>query len=339
MNDESESQQESESQHASEFPHESDLFQPPAVLNDTDAVAAVLGGGGSRGLAHLGVIHRLATMRLDLRRVVGVSIGSLMAGLLASTRDVRDAESLARDYLASPDYARLQRQVLRVAGASTRDLTNRPSLTAKIRRLMAARSALVSAVRQPALLPESVPRRIVDALIPDVQIEDLRLPLAIVMVDLKSGRRIVQREGSLREAVLASMSIPGVFPPLQRGDQLLADIGVYDAVPCDVARGWMPADEKLIAVDVSRATPSMARCRNAFESVLRFQELAEQRIRMQQLSLADIVVRPECGIVPWFDFGEAEKLIAAGHAAAWQTPAESMQCNLGDGLGKVVTTG
>ncbi|WP_218933427.1 patatin-like phospholipase family protein [Rubripirellula lacrimiformis] len=285
----------------------------------------LLGGGGARGLAHLGAMRAIGESGIHVERIIGVSMGALMASLFAVHRNVDMAEAESRRFLNSPACDRLQRQVLGVA-CDPESETSRPrgNRRGKLRNFMWVQTLLFRAARQPSILPDSVLRCIIDNLLPDVGIEDLSTPLHLLAVDVQTGQRVCLSRGSLREAVRCSMSIPGVFPAVNRGTAQLADLGVYDAVPCDLARqiisqngaGDGSKTSRLIVVDVGRSTSSFPNCRTAIESVLRFQELAEQQMRDFQLASADLVIRPQFGSTPWFDFSLPDRLIESGYSAA-----------------------
>lgn len=277
----------------------------------------MLGGGGARGLAHLGAMRAIGHSGIGVGRMVGVSMGALMAALCAVERDVERAEALARDFLESSRYRTLQQRVVgAAAGASARDDESNARWLRRWTRLFWAQKAIGRAARSESLLPSTLLDAITEELLPDIQIEDLRTPLHLIAVDLRTGERVVMDKGPLRRAVVASMSIPGVFPSVEFDGRQLSDLGVYDAVPCDLARDFMGDFGELIVIDVSPTESTHKECKTALQSVLRFQELAEERIRTHQMALADLVVRPELGSVAWFDFTNPDPLIQAGYDAA-----------------------
>ncbi|MFU7560202.1 patatin-like phospholipase family protein [Roseiconus sp. JC912] len=276
----------------------------------------MLGGGGARGLAHLGAVRAIGHSGTGIGRLVGVSMGALMAALIAAERDVERAETIAREFLVSDRYRTLQKTVLDAAvGTHGKDETNDRWLR-RWRSVFWVQKAIARAARTESLLPSTLLEIITEELLPDINIEDLRLPLHLIAVDLKTGERISMSEGPLRQAVRASMSIPGVFPAVEIEGRRLSDVGVYDAVPCDMAIELMQNQGELFVVDVSPTESANAGCKTAIQSIMRFQELAESRIREQQLRLADLVIRPQVGSVAWFDFTNPDPLIQAGYDAA-----------------------
>ncbi|WP_372716889.1 patatin-like phospholipase family protein [Novipirellula sp.] len=277
----------------------------------------ILGGGGARGLSHLGAMKAIGESGIAVSSLIGVSMGALMASLCSYERNIDEATASALRFLTSPSYRRLQAKVMRASqGSAGRCETNRWS-TRLVRGIL-THQFLARVVRSPSLLPANFLDAVIDPLIPDVDIRDLPVPLHLVAVDLVTGRRVVLSSGSLRTAVRASMSIPGIFPAVPWEDQLLSDIGVYDAVPCGVVNELdHPSHDarSIIAVDVGRAMDRNVQCRSGLDAILRFQELAEQQIRQQSLQAADVVIRPEVQHLSWFDFTSPEPIIQAGYDA------------------------
>ena len=255
----------------------------------------VLGGGGARGLAHLGAIQAICERGIEIERIVGVSIGALAGAMCGTGADIRDVQRDAIELLTSTSFRRHQAQFLGAAGGERASANGKRDLTGsrwyrRVKRIVAARKKIVSVARGSSALPAKVLRDLVDSLVPDVQVEDLRVPLCVVAVDLLSGKRIVIDSGSLREAVQASASIPGVFPAVRREGMLLCDVGVIDSLPTSVARSY--GADLTVAVDVGQKPRQLARCESALDVILRMQSIAEQELRRGSIQGADIVLRP-----------------------------------------------
>lgn len=166
-------------------------------------LALVLGGGGARGNAHIGVLRVLEAEGYHIRAVAGTSAGGLVAVFYAAG--------------FSPDaIERLFSQV------NQEDLYGR------------------SPQDGPALLGLAGAERWLRQQLGDRTFADLRLPCAVTAVDLNSRREIVIGEGSVVDALLATIAVPGIFPPRQMGDMRLVDGGVLNPVPVSVARMLAP---------------------------------------------------------------------------------------------------
>jgi len=175
------------------------------------AVGLVLGGGGARGFAHIGVIRALEELGIPIDRVGGTSMGAIIAGL----------------YAQGSQSAEIQRRCSPYAGAQL-------DLTLPLVSLAAGKK--IGAQFQ--------------ALFGEHDIEDLWIPFFAISTNLTRAEQMVHRSGRLGSVIRASMSLPGIFPPAQQGNELLVDGGLINNVPADVMRETGRAS--VIAVDVSQ---------------------------------------------------------------------------------------
>lgn len=179
-------------------------------------IGIALGGGAARGWAHIGVLKELADMGIRPDIMAGTSIGALVGA--ASLVDQLDALEDWVCRLARLDILRLMDARLSGGGFMRGD------------RLMQALSKYVE----------------------DCNIEDLPIPFAVVATDLDTGHEVWLREGSLQDAVRASIALPGLFSPVRLNDRWLLDGGLVNPVPVSVCRA-MGADI-IIAVNLTRNT-------------------------------------------------------------------------------------
>ena len=164
------------------------------------AVGLVLGGGGARGLAHIGVIRALEEAGIAIDRVGGTSIGAIIAGQLALGWDSARMQSESRRLL--------------VEAGSLNDFTLPMMALLRGRRYI----------------------RMLDTLFGDRRIEDALLPYFCVSTNLTSGDSVVHSSGRFRKWVAASMAIPGLGPPVFHGREILVDGGLLNVLPVDVMR-------------------------------------------------------------------------------------------------------
>ncbi len=283
----------------------------------TSAVVA-LGGGGARGLAHIGVMQAIGECGIHTERIVGVSMGSLVGAMCAVEPDIQKVQAKTIEFLHSPVFIKKQQQLFgsSPSHASTEDL-GMFAWYDRMKQVISAHRRFNRVVTAESLMPKTLMWEAIEHLLPDVDLKDLPTPLSVVCVDLLSGHRIVLESGSLRDAVHASTAIPGFFPPVKWGDMLLCDIGVFDSLPNTIARSY--GSEMTIGVDVGQERTTITQCNTAMEVMMRMQDIGEQLLRRHVRHTADIVIRPNVGHVPWFDFRNPEVLIDAGRHAAHET--------------------
>ena len=173
-------------------------------------ITLALGGGGAKGNSHIGVIRRLEKEGYQIRSVAGTSFGGLVAILYASGLTPNEIEEI----FTSTDQGSLY----------VRDSNDGPSL-----------------------LGLSGVRKLLDSVLGDKTFDDLKIPCAVTAVDTKTGSEVVISEGFLRDGVLATIALPGVFPPHRLNDWELMDGGVLNPVPVSVARMLSP-DLPIVAV-------------------------------------------------------------------------------------------
>ncbi len=276
-------------------------------------ISLALGGGGARGLAHLGVIAGLEEAGFHIGRVVGVSIGSLAGALYAFEPDIHQVHRRVTAYLSSREFQHYQQRLHASQSSRGTPFGKSPAWWTRLSSLVRANYVCQRVLLQPSILPGDVLRHAVDTLLPDADIAEARVPLSVVAIDLLEGGPVILESGSVREAVRASASIPGVFPPVELAGRLLCDIGVLNSLPILATRKYPSGC--VVAVDVSSSLKPLANCLTAVDVLLRTNDIGENLFRRHVFDIADFVIRPDVGSVPWFDFSASAKLVECGHAA------------------------
>lgn len=293
------------------------LSEPWSNPKTTVAPRAVvaLGGGGARGIAHLGVMKAIGESEVTTERIVGVSMGALVGAMCAVDTDADSAAAKAIQLLRSPVFQLKQEILMGTAPPTDRERTGGIfSWYDRLKGYVSAHRKLTRSVTQASLLSASPLVESIHALIPDIDIAETKIPLSIVAVDLLSGHRVVLENGPLRLAVQASMAIPGIFPPVQYGNMLLSDIGVIESVPTLIAKSY--ASDLTIAVDVGQDNTPVNDCTTALDVMMRVDDVCERLMRRDAMRFAELVIRPRVGGFAWFDFSKPETLIEAGLQAA-----------------------
>lgn len=299
-------------------------------------IGLALGGGGVRGLSHIGVLNILEQEGIDIDLIVGTSAGSLIGGAYAGGQSPREIQTKIDKYLKSPEF---DKSSLKAIGLSF-SAAPKSSLQ-KAQSFLMNRYYLARAFFRPSVLPADDFKSLIDYLLPDIDIRDARIPFHAVATDLITGKEVVISKGSLREAVLASASVPGAVEPVRRGDKLLADGGITSSVPVRAARE-LGADI-VIAVMVGRALPVATQkdVDTATEIIYRAGEITSNRLEEAELAGADIVIRPEVGDLHWADFVRSGDLVKKGENACRESleniTASLRKANAAPSLGKRIT--
>jgi NTE family protein len=166
---------------------------------------------------------------------------------------------------------------------------------------------------KPGILANEDFQATINYFIPDIQIEETRIPFRAVATDLMSGEEVAFSKGPLRQAVMASCAVPGAIAPLKEGERLLSDGGILCLVPSSVAR--QEGADIVISVAVDRCIGS-EEPRTVMDVYQRVNEIMGEKLKNYELADADVVILPEVGEYHWSNFSEAMNLIDEGEEAA-----------------------
>jgi len=263
-----------------------------------------LGGGGVRGLAHVGVLSVFDREGIPISALAGSSMGAIVAAT----------------YTLNPNFSRelLINTTLELSSSLSARLTMAPangnSFLDRVRRFMDVERYLVENLWGWSVLPGSIAAETLEKLTLGKNLNEARTPVAIVAVDLLSGEKVVFTEGPASLAVQASSAIPCFLPPVHWEHRLLADGAIIDFVPAGVVKEM--GVDLVVAVDVDQEK-EWAEVHNGLEVFLRAIEICSRHHKHHHLESADMVIRIEFGEpVHTFDISKAELCINAGERAA-----------------------
>ena len=273
-------------------------------------IGLVLSGGSAHGLAHVGVLKVLEELRVPVDVVAGTSMGSVVGGFYASGMSPAEMERLVKtidwedvlDDRPSRDRLSFRRK--------QDDVLNYVDLEMGLtRRGIAFPSGLIAGQKLGFLLKSQT--------LGTVGIEsfdELPLPFRCVATDIGTGEKVVLADGSLAEAIRASMSLPGVLSPVPRGSRLLVDGGLVENLP--VAEALEMGADVVIAVDVSSDKFDPEKLKS-FGGVLgRTMNLPIRQNVSLARERADVLVAPRIADISSMDFSRSEEIVIRGEAAA-----------------------
>jgi NTE family protein len=273
------------------------------------AYALVLGGGGARGLAHIGVLKILEREGFLPKLIVGTSMGAIVGGMYAQTPSARLLEAKMKYLLHSEEFRKVGLESL--ANGSKRDgHTTVATMYARMKRGY----GLLRSGWSTGLVEDSILLKSLCQLLDDGKIQDCAIPFAAITCDLMSGREIVLRTGSILKAIAASSAIPGVVTPVSVNGRLLVDGGPTSLVPVEACRSLTRLP--VVAVSVTRGLRDSRSVKNAIDVVLRSRMISEITLAEHALKDADVVMRPQVGSYGWADFTSYDALVAKGALSA-----------------------
>jgi NTE family protein len=299
-----------------------DPHSPTATSNGRPRTVLVLGGGGMRGMAHVGVLKALAALGIRFDAVVGTSIGALVGAMAAGGFSLERMERIVQE-LHKEDYFRLN--VVKF---------------------------LLQGVRAPSMYRGDLFRQRLREILPAAGFGQMRVPFYCNAVRLETGGSVFWgspgfQEISLVDAVYSSCALPGIFEPYEREGFNYMDGGIVDSVPLRFAKSLRP--DLIIAVDLSiKSTFRTPNFKSRVASTLfRAFEIAEEVLVEQALHMhvdsRTALIQPKVGHLARFDFDNVTEIVRRGEEEAVRVltshaaTRELVQCDGVEGLACPVT--
>lgn len=274
------------------------------------SVTVALGGGGSRGLAHLGALQVLEEEGIEIRSVSGISAGAIAGARWSLDPDAAVLSLRAIEVMSSDEFRNIRLGGMMLAAASDEENGPFQAILSLLRRGL----HLANLARRPSVIEEGVLEQLIEILVGEGTFDDCRIPFQVVALDLREARLVTIRSGHLAHAVEASCSLPGVFPPVEHEGMLLCDAGAVSSVPVAAARASDP-ESVVLAIDPSRRLLPTRNIETGLGSLQRVASIARNWLTENELEEADIVVRPRVGVRTWSDFRNLSSLVEAGRDA------------------------
>lgn len=237
-------------------------------------IGLALGGGGARGIGHIGVLKAFEELGIKIDYIAGTSAGSLVGALYAGGYDAKQLENIAKN--------------IKEKDIRTSRFFWRPSSSESIENLI---------------------KKCFNK--DDVTFADLSIPMSVVSVDLVSGKEIDFMAGDLAKAVAGSCSVPGIFKPVIYGDYHLVDGGLCNNVPANIVHN-MGADV-VIAVDVNSTRGQGTSSLKIGQLLSSTIGVLMQRTVEAKLEYADLVLTPNLAAFSSSKLDGVEEMIAEGY--------------------------
>lgn len=246
-------------------------------------IGLALGGGGARGLAHIGVLKVLAKAGIDIDMIAGSSMGSIIGACYALGKEMEEVEKIILEFTSKRKIA----------------------------------SLIDFGFSNGSVMKGKKSYDFLASYIGDATFAKSNIPFSVVATNLNSGEEKIFNRGKIMDAIKASSCVPGIFPPVKIGKDYFIDGGVVNPTPVDVVKE-MGADV-IIAVDlvmskhVNFENPSM------FTTLMQSYEIIRnQAIKLKQKSslARAIIIKPEArSLTDSFKFHNIKKFIKSGEDA------------------------
>jgi NTE family protein len=288
-------------------------------------IGLVLGGGGARGAAHVGVLKVLEAQRIPIDYVVGTSMGSIVAGLYASGMSVSDIEkemlSLDWNDLFDDSPTRADRSFRR-----KRD-DDLYAFKARVGYNDSGLQIPLAYIRGQKFDLEL--NRLTLPVFETSNFDDLPIPFRAVATDLETGKEVVLARGSLPRSIRASMAVPAAFDPVEIDGRLLIDGGIANNVPVSAARE-LGADV-FIVVDVGSGLFSREEIKSALDvsgQLTNYLFSLNTETQLASLGEDDVLIKPPLGDIGGGDFGRIAEAIPTGEEGANEVLASLQRYSL-----------
>ncbi|MGH8372143.1 MAG: patatin-like phospholipase family protein [Gammaproteobacteria bacterium] len=285
---------------------------PVPTVQSAPRICLVLSGGGARGAAHVGALEALEQLHIPVDCIAGTSIGAIIGGLYAAGMSAQQLDQVlhTRDLQAS------------MANQLQRNLLTYQEKQYLLQYIVQAEFGYADGR---AFFPQGIiagndPSRILNDLTlltdQNQDFSKLPIPFKAVATDIDTGKMVVLDHGNLAEALRASMSVPGVYPPVQFQGHTLVDGGLVRNLPTDVARGM--GAQIIIAVNVGTPLTPLGNEQDVVNVSLQVVKiLGQQNVDVSTASMqpGDILISPDLGDITSTDFNRMGDAIRIGKQA------------------------
>jgi NTE family protein len=217
-------------------------------------VCLVLGGGGARGIAHVGAIRVLVENNIPIDHIIGTSAGAMIGGLFAYNPDIDWLE----DFVISTE----KKDMVRREWGTFKGYSNGRAFLKHMNKY-----------------------------IHNAEFNDLKIPFSAIAADVDTGELVAIEEGNVAMAQLCSCALPPIYAPQRHMGRYLFDGGCVQSVPSDYAKTVMPADKPVVAIQVGINMPSK-KLKTYHSVMLRFVQIRTVYFDSYCEQSADVVIRP-----------------------------------------------
>ena len=268
----------------------------------------VLGGGGARGLAHIGILKALEINDFVPTFIVGTSMGALVGAMYSQLRNADAVETKIRDYLQGDSFKQIGLEQF-----SDTDDDNSHSLWERFSSHLRQRYFLSKSMFGTGTFAQETLLQAVRKLLGNGNMQELSLPFAAVASDLVTGEEVVFTSGPIDTAVTASCAVLGIVAPIKKDSRQLIDGTVTSTIPVPAARSL--SSDPVIAVDVRQSLDNFTDYNHGYEIFIRASDITRSILNDIHLKQASIILKPDVANLNWNEFSCIDQCIHSGEQA------------------------
>lgn len=273
-------------------------------------VGLALGGGGARGIAHIGVLKVLESEGINIHMISGTSFGSIVGAMYAQNPAILPLQEKVLAFLKSEAFRRTKIFFIKRHYEEKKN----KNFMANLKTYLQKGIFWGISLQRTSFISEEVFLSQMGQLLEDKKMEESVIPFVAVATDLTNGVEVVLSKGPMRKAVAASCAIPGVLPPIHMNGVQLIDGGWVNQVPISPLREG--GVDVVIAVNISEVAEPTEDFDSGLDVVLRADEITRMILSKTQLNTVDFLIRPDIGNIHWSDFWRYNEAIQKGEEAA-----------------------
>lgn len=273
-------------------------------ISNSLKIGIALGGGGARGLTHIGVLRELEKNNFKPNLIAGTSVGAIIGAMYSATLDTHWVENRIKNFINSDEFKIIG--LNRINSKTEDDYSFLQMATEFVKKTIQ-----INIVNERLGLLKS--DRLKDALrylLPVRKFSDLKLPFSCSSVDLHTGKDIIFKDGNLLDAVLASSAIPGYIQPIKYKDMLLTDGGVSRPIPAQMVIDNGSEFTIGVSADIQKFNP--INNLNLIQILGRTEQITTKKLSKFNNKILDVFLEPDTLNLFWGDFSKIDVLIKNG---------------------------
>lgn len=267
-------------------------------------IGLALGGGGARGIAHIGVLRVLEKNGIVPDIVAGTSMGAIIGAMYCCGMPADEIEKKLVSFMNTDIYKNLKFE-------SIPQGESKNFIESIYNRIKQKAIFYLSSIKI-AFLEKSTLGLMIEYFLPDIDFRDLKIPFACVAVDISHNKEIVMKDGPIWEAVLSSISIPGVMPPVKFRGHIYVDGAAVQMIPLNAVKEM--GCDFVVGVDVGADLPEVSEdeLKTALDISRHTSDIALSILRQIQIKTADFLLSPPVRNIKWFELKRFRECILAG---------------------------